>query len=223
MASQLDELPGDAVDTSNVGIREYFEGRRAEVKRPVDITATTPVGDLDNHRVTLIGSAEPTVADGVVVGVGGGTREAVEKGVGSSGNEVRIFVNSTTGIQTGRIESTIAGIGITTTTTALLGGVSLRRVGLRRALRGRRWVILVLHGGILSGGGLLGRSGIGGWCLGLRLAPPRALGVSALLIGLVPLCERAGDVGRDVVASNSDVVVRGVVETATVVGIVRVV
>lgn len=89
------------------------------------------------------------------------------------------------------------------------GGVGLGRVSLGRGLG---WPRVVLDGGVLGGSCVL--LGAGRFWLGL--APAGALDVGALLTGFMPLCKRTGEVGRDIVASDGDMVVSGVVETAAV-------
>jgi len=160
VVGRLDEAPGNAVDTSNVAVCQLVEGRGAEVERPVNGTTHTLVGDFDLHRFTLIVGADPAAADGVVVRVGGVTREGIEELMRNGGNEVALFVNSPTGIQTRSIKSTISTVLVATCGRVIV-------VVLSRSLRGGLgglWVVLwvvvlVLHGSFFRRGGLWGLSG----------------------------------------------------------------
>jgi len=162
VVGRLDEAPGDTVDTSSIAVCQLVEGRGAEVERPVNGTTHTLVGDFDLHRFTLIVGADPAAADGVVVRVGGVTREGIEELMGNGGNEVALFVNSPTGIQTRSVKSAISTILVATCRRVVV----LSR-GLSRGLRSGLWVVLwvvvlVLHGSFFRRGGLRGRSGLVG-------------------------------------------------------------
>jgi hypothetical protein len=122
------------VDTTEVEVVEQgLECRGTEVKRVGVIAATATISRANGDGSALVGDQDALLAERVLVGVGTSAREAVEGRMRNSSDEVGIFVDGSTGVETSGVEGAITAAE----------GLAAKRVARVRRGRGRIVVVLV--------------------------------------------------------------------------------
>jgi hypothetical protein len=126
------------VDATEVEVVEQgLECRGAEVKRVFVLAATATISRANGDGPALVGDLDTLLAERVLVGVGTSAREVVEGSVRNGSDEVGIFVDGSTGVETSGVEG-----GITAAE-----GLTAKRVA--RVRRGRRGIVVLLAATVL--------------------------------------------------------------------------
>jgi hypothetical protein len=126
------------VDATEVEVVEQgLECRGAEVKRVFVLAATATISRANGDGPALVGDLDTLLAERVLVGVGTSAREVVEGSVRNGSDEVGIFVDGSTGVETSGVEGAITAAE----------GLTAKRVA--RVRRGRRGIVVLLAATVL--------------------------------------------------------------------------
>jgi len=155
----VDDLPRDAADAALGWVSELIEGVGREVEVAVG-ASLAPVSQLDIDGLALVGNLGSLVAHGILVRVAAGViREGIKEQVRDGGDVLTIVVGNTASTETGGVERSLTGVGVSSPVTRIrsgsrgrsrLGGGRIRLLGSRRirllGSRGRRLRVLLGRG-----------------------------------------------------------------------------
>jgi hypothetical protein len=127
--SSLDEVPGQSVQPSDVEIGQLLECSGREVQG-APVASTAAIGDADSNAFALPACLNLLVADGVLVRVSVGAREAVEVRVSNCGNEVVVAVVGSAGVQTSAVEGGVTSVSGASAAVVVIVVVVSRGLGL---------------------------------------------------------------------------------------------